>query len=148
MAVRAESEATEDYLKAIHALADRHGTAVGTAELAQRLGVAPGSASAMTRKLAERGLVEVDAYHGVTLTERGRELALEVIRHNRLLELYMHEYLDVPWDRVHDEAERLEHVISEAYERRIAEKLGHPTRDPHGDPIPTLHGHIDEPSSL
>ncbi len=148
MAVRAESEATEDYLKAIHALADRHGTAVGTAELAHRLGVTPGSASAMTRKLAERGLVEVEAYRGVTLTDRGRELALEVIRHHRLLELYLHRHLDVPWDRVHDEAERLEHVISEDLERRIAEKLGHPTRDPHGDPIPTLDGRIEEARSL
>ena len=144
---RAESEATEDYVKAIHALEDRHGAAVGTAELADRLGVTAGSASAMTRKLAERGLVDVEPYRGVTLTDRGRELALEVIRHHRLLELYLHEHLGVPWDRVHDEAERLEHVLSEDLERRIAAKLGDPTRDPHGDPIPTLDGRIDEPES-
>lgn len=145
---RPESEATEDYLKAIHALADRHGTAVGTVELADRLGVTPGSASAMTRKLAERGLVEVERYRGVTLTDRGRDLALEVIRHHRLLELYLNEHLGVPWDRVHDEAERLEHVLSEELEQRIAAKLGDPTRDPHGDPIPTLDGRIVEPDSV
>ncbi len=133
-----ESEATEDYCKAIHAIADRHGRAVGTAELAERLGVTPGSASAMTRKLAERGLVEVEPYRGVALTEEGRALALEVIRHHRLLELYLNEHLGVPWDRVHDEAERLEHVLSEYLEARIAAKLGDPTHDPHGDPIPTV----------
>ena len=144
---RPESEATEDYVKAIHALEDRHGASVGTAELADRLGVTAGSASAMTRKLAERGLVDVEPYRGVTLTDRGRELALEVIRHHRLLELYLHEHLGVPWDRVHDEAERLEHVLSEDLERRIAAKLGDPTRDPHGDPIPTLDGRIVEPES-
>jgi DtxR family transcriptional regulator, Mn-dependent transcriptional regulator len=144
---RPESEATEDYVKAIHSLEDREGAAVGTAELADRLGVTPGSASAMTRKLAERGLVDVEPYRGVTLTERGRELALEVIRHHRLLELYLHEHLGVPWDRVHDEAERLEHVLSEDLERRIADKLGDPTRDPHGDPIPTVDGRIVEAES-
>ena len=145
---RPESEATEDYLKAIHALEDRHGNAVGTAELAGRLGVTPGSASAMTRKLAERGLVEVEPYRGVTLTDRGRELALEVIRHHRLLELYLNEHLGVPWDRVHDEAERLEHVLSEELEQRIAAKLGDPTRDPHGDPIPTVDGRIVEAEAM
>ena len=145
---RPESEATEDYLKAIHALEDRHGAAVGTVELACRLGVTPGSASAMTRKLAERGLVDVERYRGVTLTDRGRELALEVIRHHRLLELYLNEHLGVPWDRVHDEAERLEHVISEELEQRIAAKLGDPTRDPHGDPIPTIDGRILEAESV
>jgi DtxR family transcriptional regulator, Mn-dependent transcriptional regulator len=145
---RPESEATEDYLKAIHALEDRHGAAVGTVELAGRLGVTPGSASAMTRRLAERGLVEVERYRGVTLTDRGRELALEVIRHHRLLELYLSEHLGVPWDRVHDEAERLEHVLSEELEQRIAAKLGDPTRDPHGDPIPTLDGRILEAESV
>ncbi len=145
---RPESEATEDYLKAIHALEDRHGTAVGTVELAGRLGVTPGSASAMTRKLAERGLVEVERYRGVTLTDRGRSLALEVIRHHRLLELYLNEHLGVPWDRVHDEAERLEHVLSEELEQAIAAKLGNPTRDPHGDPIPTVDGRIVEPAAV
>lgn len=145
---RPESEATEDYLKAIHALEDRHGNTVGTMELAERLGVTPGSASAMTRKLAERGLVEVEPYRGVTLTDRGRGLALEVIRHHRLLELYLHEHLGVPWDRVHDEAERLEHVLSEELEEAIAAKLGDPTRDPHGDPIPTVDGRILEPDSV
>jgi DtxR family transcriptional regulator, Mn-dependent transcriptional regulator len=145
---RAETEATEDYLKAIHALEERSGGAVGTAELAARMGVTPGSASAMTRRLSERGLVELERYRGVTLTDRGRELALEVIRHHRLLELYLAEHLGVPWDRVHDEAERLEHVISEELEQAIATKLGDPTRDPHGDPIPTADGRIVEASSV
>jgi DtxR family transcriptional regulator, Mn-dependent transcriptional regulator len=143
-----ETEATEDYCKAIHALADRHGGAVGTAELADRLGVTAGSASAMTRKLAERGFVDVEPYRGVVLTDRGRALALEVIRHHRLLELYLHEHLGVPWDRVHDEAERLEHALSEYLEARIAAKLGDPTHDPHGDPIPTVDGLLPDQDSV
>ena len=104
----------------------------------------PASASAMVRKLAERGLVDHEPYSGVALTEAGRRLALEVLRHHRLLELYLHEHLGVPWDRVHEEAEALEHLISEDLEARIAAKLGHPTHDPHGDPIPSADLVIDE----
>lgn len=146
--LRPETEATEDYVKAIHSLQDRHGGAVGTTELAARLGVTPGSASAMTRKLAERGLVDTERYRGVVLTDRGRQLALEVIRHHRLLELYLAEHLGVPWDRVHDEAERLEHHISEELEAAIAAKLGDPTVDPHGDPIPTVDGVVVEAETV
>jgi DtxR family Mn-dependent transcriptional regulator len=138
------SNAIEDYAKAIYALSRRGGAAVSTTALADRLGVTPASASAMVKKLAERGLVEHAPYKGVELTEDGERVALEVLRHHRLLELYLAEHLGVPWDRVHDEAEALEHVISEDLEARIAAKLGHPTHDPHGDPIPSAELVIDE----
>jgi DtxR family Mn-dependent transcriptional regulator len=131
------SSAIEDYAKAIYALEQRARDAVATTALAERLGVTPASASGMVKRLGELGLAEHRPYHGVSLTESGRRLALEVMRHHRLLELYLVESLGVPWDRVHDEAEVLEHVLSEELEERIAAKLGHPTHDPHGDPIPT-----------
>ncbi len=144
-AVERSSEAIEDYAKAIYALQHRGGGApVSTNDLAERLGVTAGSASAMVKKLAERGLVEHVRYHGVRLTEEGERLALEVLRHHRLLELYLAEHLGVPWDRVHAEAEALEHVISEDLEARIAAKLGNPTHDPHGDPIPGADLSIEE----
>jgi DtxR family Mn-dependent transcriptional regulator len=111
---------------------------VSTTGLAERLGVTPASASGMVRKLDDQGLVTHVRYRGVRLTPAGTKLALEVLRHHRLLELYLAETLDVPWDRVHDEAEVLEHVLSEDLEALIAAKLGHPTHDPHGDPIPTV----------
>jgi DtxR family transcriptional regulator, Mn-dependent transcriptional regulator len=129
------SSAVEDYAKAIYAL-EAQG-AVTTTALAQRMGVTPASASGMVRKLCERGLVAHEPYKGVHLSDEGRKLALEVIRHHRLLELYLAQDLGVPWDRVHDEAEVLEHVLSEELEALIAAKLGNPTHDPHGDPIPT-----------
>ena len=138
------SEAIQDYAKAIYALARRHNGAVTTSAVAERLGVTPGSASGMIKKLAERGLVEHAPYRGVTLTPEGERVALEVLRHHRLLELYLARHLDVPWDRVHDEAEALEHVLSEDLEARIAAKLGDPTHDPHGDPIPTADLVIEE----
>jgi DtxR family Mn-dependent transcriptional regulator len=138
------SDAIEDYAKAIYALSRRGGGVVSTNALAERLGVTPASASAMVKKLAERGLAAHAPYKGVELTDSGERVALEVMRHHRLLELYLAEHLGVPWDRVHDEAEALEHVISEDLEARIAAKLGHPTHDPHGDPIPTVELVIDE----
>ncbi len=133
------SSAVEDYAKAIYALegdGDER-SAVSTTALAERLGVTPASASAMMRKLGELGLVDHVPYRGVRLTPAGARVALEVLRHHRLLELYLTEVLGVPWDRVHAEAEVLEHVLSDELEELIAAKLGHPTRDPHGDPIPT-----------
>jgi DtxR family Mn-dependent transcriptional regulator len=133
----------EDYAKAIYAL-QRGGGAVSTNALAERLGVTPASASGMVRKLDEQGLVTHVPYRGVRLTETGRRVALEVMRHHRLLELYLAEKLDVPWDRVHDEAEVLEHVLSEDLEALIAAKLGHPTHDPHGDPIPSAELELAE----
>src|SRR5215469_5875989 len=131
------SSAIEDYAKAIYALELRAGEAVTTNALGERLGVTPGSASGMVKRLGELGLVEHVPYRGVSLTEAGEKVALEVIRHHRLLELYLFESLGMPWDRVHEEAEVLEHVLSEELEERIAQKLGDPTHDPHGDPIPT-----------
>jgi DtxR family Mn-dependent transcriptional regulator len=137
------SSAVEDYAKAIYAL-ERRGSAVSTNALAERLGVTPASASGMVKRLGELGLVEHEPYHGVSLTDDGRRVALEVMRHHRLLELYLVQNLGVPWDRVHAEAEVLEHVLSEELEELIAVKLGDPTHDPHGDPIPTRDLEIEE----
>jgi len=137
------SEAVENYAKAIYAIQHRSGT-VTTNAIAERLGVTAASASGMIKKLDSLGLVSHVPYKGVKLTEDGERLALEVIRHHRLLELYLAESLDVPWDRVHAEAEVLEHVLSEELEELIAAKLGNPTVDPHGDPIPTADLVIDE----
>jgi DtxR family Mn-dependent transcriptional regulator len=117
---------------------------VTTNALAARLGVTAASASGMVKRLSEIGLVSHEPYQGVSLTEAGRRVALEVIRHHRLLELYLVESLGVPWDRVHAEAEVLEHVLSEELEELIAAKLGDPTHDPHGDPIPTRDLIIEE----
>jgi len=138
------TEAIEDYAKAIYALGLRGDGWVSTNALADRLGVTPASVSAMVKRLADRGLAEHVPYRGVALTSEGRRVALEVLRHHRLLELYLSEHLGVPWDRVHEEAEALEHVLSEYLESRIAAKLGDPTHDPHGDPIPDVRLNIDE----
>jgi DtxR family Mn-dependent transcriptional regulator len=138
------SSAVEDYTKSIYALEERDEQPVSTNALAERLGVTPASASGMVKRLGELGLVVHQRYHGVQLTEAGRRVALEVIRHHRLLELYLVQSLGVPWDRVHEEAEVLEHVLSEELEELIARKLGDPTRDPHGDPIPTRDLEIEE----
>ncbi|HVS85850.1 MAG TPA: metal-dependent transcriptional regulator [Gaiellaceae bacterium] len=129
------SAAVQDYAKAIYTLEAEGGPASTTA-LAERLDVRPASVSGMLRKLAALELVEHEPYRGVRLTERGRVVALEVIRHHRLLELFLVESLGMGWDEVHAEAERLEHVLSEQLEELIAAKLGNPTLDPHGDPIP------------
>jgi DtxR family transcriptional regulator, Mn-dependent transcriptional regulator len=141
-------EAVENYAKAIYALQHRGAAAVTTNALAERLGVTAASASGMVKKLCTLGLVRHEPYRGVELTRDGERVALEVLRHHRLLELYLAERLDMPWDRVHDEAEVLEHVISEELEALIAAKLGHPTHDPHGDPIPTPDLTIDEGATV
>src|SRR5204862_7126722 len=125
-------------------LETQRGGAVNTNAIAERLGVTPASASNMTKKLSSLGLVRHVPYRGVQLTHAGQRVALEVLRHHRLLERYLARTLDVPWDRVHDEAEVLEHVLSEELEELIAEKLGNPTHDPHGDPIPTRELRIEE----
>jgi DtxR family transcriptional regulator, Mn-dependent transcriptional regulator len=139
------TSAVEDYAKAIYALQGRaEGGAVSNNALADRLAVSAASASNMVKKLDALGLVRHVPYRGVQLTAEGERLALEVIRHHRLLELYLAEQLEVPWDRVHDEAEVLEHVLSEELEEVIAAKLGDPTHDPHGDPIPTRDLTIEE----
>jgi DtxR family Mn-dependent transcriptional regulator len=137
------SEAVQDYAKAIYSLSRRDGT-VSTSVLAERLDVSPASASAMVKRLAGLGFVSHEPYKGVTLTDAGERVALEVIRHHRLIELYLAEALGMPWDRVHQEAEVLEHVISSELSDLIAAKLGNPTHDPHGDPIPTRDGQIEE----
>ena len=130
------TEAVEDYAKAIYALSQRGDGPVGTSALAARLGVSPASVTAMLKRMHEMKLVTHEPYRGVTLTPAGDKVALEVMRHHRLLEAYLTEALGMPWDRVHDEAEVLEHYISEELEERIASALGDPNRDPHGDPIP------------
>jgi DtxR family Mn-dependent transcriptional regulator len=132
----ANTEAVEDYAKAIHALGHREQGPVGTSALAERLGVSPGTVTAMLKRMDELGLVEHEPYRGVTLTPSGEKVALEVIRHHRLIEAYLSEALGMPWDRIHDEAEVLEHYISEDLEDRMAAALGDPAVDPHGDPIP------------
>lgn len=143
------SATVQDYAKAIYSLEQRgEGGAVTTNALAERLGVSAASASGMVKKLDGLGLVEHVPYKGVVLTTRGKKVALEVLRHHRLLERYLAEELGVPWDRVHDEAEVLEHVLSEELEELIAAKLGHPTIDPHGDPIPTADLRIVERATV
>jgi len=140
------SSNTEDYLKAIYELLEDSGR-VTTSALAERLGVAPASVTEMVQKLArmQPALVDYERHRGVSLTDPGRKIALEVIRHHRLIELYLAEALGYGWHEVHAEAERLEHVISEDFEDKIAAALGHPAHDPHGDPIPTREGEVAEP---
>jgi DtxR family Mn-dependent transcriptional regulator len=129
------SEAVQNYLRVIHKLQAEDGRAITTA-IARNLNVTAASATGMITKLAERGLVEHRPYRGVTLTSTGERAALEVVRHHRLLERYLVETLEVPLSDVHGEADRLEHALSESLEAHIASSLGHPTHDPHGDPIP------------
>jgi DtxR family Mn-dependent transcriptional regulator len=142
------TEAVEDYVKAIYSLQHGRQQPVSTSALAERLGVTPGSATGMVKKLARLELVRHVPYKGFVLTAIGRRLALEVIRHHRLLELYLAEAFDMPWDQVHAEAEALEHVLSEELEELIAAKLGDPKVDPHGDPIPTRDGLIEESETI
>jgi DtxR family Mn-dependent transcriptional regulator len=136
----------EDYLKAIYHLAQKSGQA-RTVALAEVLKVKSASVTAMLKTLAELKLVEYEPYYGATLTDAGAKVALEVIRHHRLIELYLVEALGFSWDEVHEEAEVLEHFISEKLEARIAAHLGNPTLDPHGDPIPALDGSLPDSSA-
>ncbi len=151
MTARPLSRSAEDYLKHLYLLghasepAARDGAGkVSTQALAGALEVAPASVTGMLRKLTEQGLVAHAPYQGAGLTAEGERVALEVLRHHRLLELFLHRALGVPLDEVHEEAERLEHALSERLEARIAAWLGDPTHDPHGDPIPTLAGELPE----
>jgi DtxR family Mn-dependent transcriptional regulator len=138
------TESTDDYLKAILELSGPAGERVSSNALAQRLGVRAASVTGMLQKLAAQkpSFVRYEKHHGVRLTEAGRHRALEVLRHHRLLERFLHDFLDYPWDEVHEEAERLEHFISERLEDRIAAKLGDPDTDPHGHPIPERNGAV------
>jgi DtxR family Mn-dependent transcriptional regulator len=136
------SIAIQDYVKEIYKL-QSSGQRATTTVIAKRMGVAPSSATSMLKKLAALGLAEHAPYRGVTLSDAGTKIALEVIRHHRLLEQYLAETLGLPIDALHDEADRLEHVISEELEARIDEQLGYPTHDPHGDPIPDAGLNVD-----
>jgi DtxR family Mn-dependent transcriptional regulator len=131
----------EDYLKTIYNLSP-DAKIVSTSQIAEQMECAPASVTNMLQKLSSLRLVEYRPYRGVRLTSAGKKIALEVVRHHRLIELYLSEMLGYSWDRVHDEADRLEHVISEEMESRMDEALGFPERDPHGDPIPTREGKI------
>ena len=137
------TQAVEDYLKTIYELQAHHKT-VSTTMLADHLSIAPASVTGMLKKLAEMRLVDYARYQGVTLTPTGEKIALEVVRHHRLIELYLAEALGVPWDKVHDEAEKWEHVLSEDIEERIDRFLGSPRWDPHGAPIPDKSGNIEQ----
>jgi len=144
---RQTNEGAENYAKALYELQLRGQRAVGTSAVAERLGVTRASASGMLRRLAAEGIVEYAPYHGARLTAKGERIALEMIRHHRLIELFLAEVLGMPWDRVHAEAEVLEHHISEELEELIAAKLGQPGLDPHGDPIPDRDLTIEEDQS-
>jgi DtxR family Mn-dependent transcriptional regulator len=135
------TRAQQDYLKALYNLHGDH-QLVPTRDLAQRLGISSPSVSEMVTRLAAQGLVEHDPYHGQQLTREGRKIALELVRHHRLLEMFLVQVLGYSWDEVHEEAERLEHVISERMEERIFELLGRPELDPHGHAIPSLKGRV------
>jgi DtxR family Mn-dependent transcriptional regulator len=139
------SRSVQDYLKAIYKLSESGG-AVQTSALAERMGVAAPSATNMVARLAEAGMLRHTPYRGVELTEKGAAVALEVIRHHRLWESFLHQALGVPIDQLHAEAERLEHELSDALEEHISRALGHPTRDPHGDPIPSREGALVDDS--
>jgi len=131
------SDVMEDYLKAIYVLQSEQGPPVSTSAIAEYVEKTPPSVTDMLGKLEERGLVEREPYQGTELTADGEAVALEVVRHHRLLEAFLADQLDYDWSDVHDEADALEHHISEEFERRVAEALGDPTVDPHGDPIPS-----------
>lgn len=131
----------QDYLKTIYLLRQREGRAT-TSAIAQALSVTPASVTGMVKRLAGRGLVRHVPYQGVALTNSGERIALEVVRHHRILELFLMKSLGYSWDEVHEEADRLEHVISEDFEDRMARRLGHPAIDPHGDPIPAKSGRL------
>jgi DtxR family Mn-dependent transcriptional regulator len=137
----------EDYLKAIYRLSPQ-GRAASTSDIAQRLELSPASVSGMVKRLSEQGLLEHVPYKGVLLTAEGRRAALRMLRRHRLIEAYLVAFLGYTWDTVHDEAERLEHAVSDLLVERMAAVLGNPTVDPHGDPIPTPDGEILEVAGI
>jgi DtxR family transcriptional regulator, Mn-dependent transcriptional regulator len=139
----------EDYLKTIYNLTAASGRA-STNQIAERMGVTPASVTSMVQKLAatQPPLLEYRKHRGVVLTAEGEKVALEIIRHHRLLEMFLHQTLGYSWDEVHEEADRLEHVISEELEERIATSLGDPRHDPHGDPIPTRDLHLPHSTTI
>ncbi len=140
------THSAEDYLKAIYALSGDAPAA--TSKIAERLDLAPASVSGMIRRLSDQGLLDHERYRGVVLTDAGRWIALKMLRRHRLIETYLVEFLGYQWDDVHEEAERLEHSVSDLLVERMAAALGHPIVDPHGDPIPGPDGSIQEPEYL
>ena len=147
--VTINTESVDNYLKAILALGGTDGQAVSSTALAERLGVAPASITNMLQKLASArpSYVEYEKRRGVRLSPEGKRRALEILRHHRLIETFLYEVLDYPIEEVHEEAERLEHFISERFEERISAKLGHPKLDPHGHCIPTMDGKMPRQAS-
>src|SRR2546425_139475 len=141
---RRTSAAQEDYLKALFRISGRAETVVPNARLAEEMGVSPGSVSKMLARLAGLGFIVHDPYHGARLTPEGIKVAIEMTRHHRLIETYLVRALGYGWDEVHEEADRLEHSISELLEERMWQALGQPEFDPHGDPIPTPDGRVTE----
>lgn len=137
------TEHAEDYLKAIYEL-ELSGSAAATTDLAAQLGVAPASVTGMVRRLADLGLLTHERYHGVRLTESGRRSALRTLRRHRVIEAYLVQVLGYGWDEVHDEAERMEHAASDELVDRMARAMGEPTVDPHGAPIPSREGSVEE----
>ena len=137
----------ENYVKTIYLIGSRDlpGRVVATGELAQALSVSPGTVTGMLKTLSEAGLATYTPYEGVKLSPQGERLALKVLRRHRLLELFLVETLQMPWDEVHEEAEHMEHAVSEHLIDRIDAYLGHPSVDPHGDPIPRADGSLDSP---
>jgi DtxR family Mn-dependent transcriptional regulator len=143
------TESTDDYLKAIFALGEATADKVPASDIAARLKISGASVTRMLQKLSSETppLLIYEKHHGVKLAKAGRDRALEIVRHHRLIETFLHQVLDYPWDEVHDEAERLEHFISERFEQRIAAKLNNPEFDPHGHPIPALDGTLPKDGS-
>jgi DtxR family transcriptional regulator, Mn-dependent transcriptional regulator len=145
---RSPSSSVGDYLKAVWELAVASGDAASTKGVAARLSVSSASVSNMFARLQEMGHVRYERYRGATLTERGREEALRLVRRHRLIETFLLEHLGYDWQEVHDEAERLEHAVSDGFTERLAELLGHPDHDPHGDPIPSAEGTLEVEESF
>ncbi|WP_309106491.1 metal-dependent transcriptional regulator [Arthrobacter sp.] len=145
MKTSAPSSSIEDYVKVIYSFTEWQDKPITSSQLAQRLGVANSSVSEMVRKLKEQGLVDHKPYSAITLTENGISLALSMVRRHRLIETYLVQELGYSWDEVHDEAEHLEHAVSDTFIERMAAKLGNPLRDPHGDPIPSADGSVKMP---
>ncbi|WP_247042727.1 metal-dependent transcriptional regulator [Arthrobacter rhizosphaerae] len=145
MKTSAPSSSIEDYVKVIYSFTEWQDKPITSSQLAQRLGVANSSVSEMVRKLKEQGLVDHKPYSAITLTDDGIRLALSMVRRHRLIETYLVQELGYSWDEVHDEAEHLEHAVSDTFIERMAEKLGNPLRDPHGDPIPAADGSVKMP---
>jgi len=145
---RSPSSSVGDYLKAVWELAADSGGAASTKSVATRLSVSPASVTNMFARLQEMGLVRYERYRGATLTERGRKEALRLVRRHRLIETFLLEHLGYDWQEVHDEAERLEHAVSDGFTQRLAALLGHPDHDPHGDPIPSAEGTLEVEESF